>query len=54
MAGGLYESGLVLKMQEVGDTIFCAESLKTPFSRLLKRGSKPVSQCRFAACSRSP
>jgi len=38
---GMYESNLVLKKQEVGDTIFIAESEKVPFSRLLRRGKKP-------------
>jgi hypothetical protein len=38
---GLYERDVNLKIQEVGDSIFIAESEKTPFSRLLKRGKKP-------------
>jgi hypothetical protein len=38
----MYETNLVLKKQEVGDTIFIAESEKVPFSRLVKRGKKPV------------
>ena len=38
---GLYERDMVLKVAEVGDTIFIAQSTKTPFSRLLKRGKKP-------------
>jgi len=39
---GMYETNLVLKKQEVGNTIFIAESEKVPFSRLLRRGKKPV------------
>lgn len=39
---GIYEADQVLKVAEVGDTIFIAESEKTPFSRLLKRGKKPA------------
>lgn len=38
---GIYEADQVLKVAEVGDTIFIAQSDKVPFSRLLKRGSKP-------------
>lgn len=38
---GLYERDQNLKIQEVGDSIFIAESEKTPFSRLIKRGKKP-------------
>ncbi|MFA5187303.1 MAG: DUF5309 family protein [Patescibacteria group bacterium] len=39
---GIYEADQVAKLAELGDTIFIAESEKTPFSRLLKRGNKPV------------
>lgn len=39
--GGIYEADQVLKVAEVGDTIFIAQSDKVPFSRLLKRGPKP-------------
>jgi len=38
---GIYERDLSLKVAEVGDTIFIAQSDKVPFSRLLKRGKKP-------------
>jgi hypothetical protein len=38
---GIYEADQVLKVAEVGDTIFIAQSDKVPFSRLLKRGPKP-------------
>ncbi len=38
---GIYEADQVLKVAEVGDTIFIAQSDKVPFSRLLKRGKKP-------------
>ncbi len=43
---GIYntDQSAMLKIQEVGDTIFVAESTKTPFSRLLKRGKKPVQE----------
>lgn len=41
---GMYErdQAAALKVQELGDTIFIAESASTPFSRLLPRGDKPV------------
>jgi len=39
---GLYEADQVLKVADVGDTIFNAQSERVPFSRLLKRGKKPV------------
>lgn len=39
---GIYEVDQVLKVAEVGDSIFIAQSDKVPFSRLLKRGKKPV------------
>jgi hypothetical protein len=39
---GMYEVDQPMKIAELGNTIFCAESDKTPFSRLLKRGKKPV------------
>jgi hypothetical protein len=39
---GIYEADQVLKVAEVGDTIFIAQSDKVPFSRLLKRGKKPT------------
>lgn len=39
---GMYETGVPMKLLELGDTIFIAESEKTPFSRLLKRGKKPI------------
>jgi len=38
---GMYEKDQVLKVAEVGDTIFIAQSDKVPMSRLLKRGPKP-------------
>ncbi|MDD8011872.1 MAG: DUF5309 family protein [Acidobacteriota bacterium] len=38
---GLYETDVPMKLQELGDTIYIAESEKTPFSRLVKRGPKP-------------
>jgi len=40
---GIYERDQadMLKLQEVGDTIYIAESTKTPFTRLLPRGTKP-------------
>ncbi len=38
---GIYEADQTLKVAEVGDTIFVAQSEKVPFSRLLKRGKKP-------------
>jgi hypothetical protein len=37
----MYEADQVLKVADVGDTIFIAQSEKVPFSRLLKRGKKP-------------
>jgi hypothetical protein len=37
----MYESDQPLKIAELGDSIFIAESTKTPFSRLLKRGKTP-------------
>ena len=30
---GMYETGVPMKLLELGDTIFIAESEKTPFSR---------------------
>lgn len=39
---GIYDNDKVLKLQDVGDTIFNAESEKTPMTRLLKRGPKPI------------
>ena len=39
---GIYEADQVLKVAEVGDSIFIAQSDKVPFSRLLKRGKKPT------------
>ena len=39
---GIYERDQVLKVAEVGDTIFVAQSDKVPFGRLLKRGKKPA------------
>ena len=43
MAGnGLYEVDVVGKIQEIGDSIYVAESVKTPFARLVKRGTKPA------------
>jgi hypothetical protein len=39
---GMYETDVPLKLLEMGDTIFIAESEKTPFSRLVKRGKKPA------------
>jgi len=39
---GIYEADQVLKVAEVGDSIFIAQSTKVPFSRLLKRGKKPT------------
>ena len=38
---GMYEKDQVLKVADVGDSIFVAESDKTPVSRLLKRGKRP-------------
>lgn len=38
---GLYETGMTLKLAEVGDTIFNVQSDKVPFSKMLKRGPKP-------------
>jgi len=39
---GIYEVDLTGKLQEIGDSIFIAESEKTPITRLLRRGKKPV------------
>ncbi len=39
---GMYETSVPMKLLELGDTIFIAESEKTPFSRLVKRGRKPI------------
>ncbi len=39
---GMFETDLPLKVADLGDKIFIAESEKVPFSRLLKRGKKPV------------
>jgi hypothetical protein len=39
--GMLYDRSKLIKIQEVGNTIFIAESLKTPMTRLMKRGKKP-------------
>lgn len=38
---GLYEVDVVGKIQEIGDAIYIADSAKTPFTRLLKRGKRP-------------
>lgn len=38
---GIYERDMVLKVADVGDTIFVAQSQKVPFGRLLKRGKRP-------------
>jgi hypothetical protein len=38
----MYEVDQPMKIAELGNTIFIAESEKTPFARLLKRGKKPV------------
>jgi len=38
---GMYESDQPMKIAELGDSIYIAESEKTPFSRLLKRGGQP-------------
>jgi hypothetical protein len=38
----MYEVDQPMKIAELGNTIFIAESDKTPFSRLVKRGKKPV------------
>ena len=37
----LYERDQQIKLQEVGDTIYIAESTKVPFTRLMRRGGKP-------------
>lgn len=39
--GGLYEVDVVGKVQEIGNTIYIAESEKTPIARLLPRGKRP-------------
>jgi hypothetical protein len=39
---GLYEVDVVGKLQEIGDAIYMADSAKTPISRLIPRGPKPV------------
>lgn len=39
---GIYETNQVLKLQEVGDTIYIAQSEKVPMSRLMPRGRAPV------------
>lgn len=41
---GMYESDQPLKVAELGDTIFIAESEKTPFSRMLRRASRVPNQ----------
>jgi hypothetical protein len=38
----MYEKDQPMKVAELGDSIFIAESEKTPFTRLMKRGKKPV------------
>jgi len=38
---GMFEADQPMKIAELGDTIFIAESEKTPFTRLVKRGSTP-------------
>lgn len=38
---GLYEVDVVGKKQEIGDTIYIAESHKTPITRLMPRGKRP-------------
>ncbi len=38
---GLYEVDVVGKKQEIGDTIYIAESQKTPVTRLIPRGKRP-------------
>jgi hypothetical protein len=39
---GMYEGDQPMKIAELGDTIYIAESEKTPFTRLLKRGKRPA------------
>lgn len=38
---GMYEADQPMKIAELGDTIYIAESEKTPFTRLVKRGAQP-------------
>jgi hypothetical protein len=38
---GMYEDAQPMKIADLGDTIYIAESEKTPLGRLLKRGSQP-------------
>ena len=39
--GGMYEVDQPMKREDLGNVIFIAESEKTPFSRLIKRGARP-------------
>lgn len=38
---GMYETDQPMKIAELGDSIFMAESTKTPFTRLIKTGPQP-------------
>lgn len=51
---GMYEVNQPMKIAEVGDSIFIAESEKTPMSRLLKRGKKPSQMLSEWGCQKYP
>lgn len=51
---GMYERDQSMKIAELGDSIFIAESDKTPMSRLMPRGDKPVQMLSEWPCQKYP
>jgi hypothetical protein len=51
---GIYEVDVPLKIAEIGDVIFQAESEKVPLSRLLRRGKKPKQMLCEWGCQKYP
>jgi len=51
---GFYERDMSMKIAELGDSIFIAESEKTPMSRLLPRGDKPKQMLSEWPCQKYP
>jgi hypothetical protein len=50
----MFEADQVMKIQELGDSIYIAESEKTPFARLLKRGDTPNQMLSSWPCQKYP
>jgi hypothetical protein len=51
---GLYEVDVVGKIQEIGDSIYIAESEKTPMTRLIPRGKRPNQMLCEWECQKYP